>query len=463
MRNIYKCLCALLFATCVTTRAKLNLSMYDRVLILAPHPDDEVIACGGVIQNARELGVPVNVVFFTYGDNNEWSFLVYRRHPVFVPDAVRRMGEVRHDEACEAARILSLDATNLVFLGYPDFGTLHVWASHWNEQPPFESMLTRVTSVPYDNAFRPGAPYKGEAVLNDLKRILLAFRPTKVFVSHPSDFNADHLALYLFARVALWDLATELSPEIYPYLVHYKKWPFPRGRHPDDALEPPFALLDSIAWVRSPVTATAEKTKESAIEAHRSQLEYSRAYLLSFIRKNELFGDYPPINLRVAEFREESAPEESPEQLTDEERAILVGFEERSARLTGDSIEISLHISKPLARTMEAMVYLFGYRADKPFGGMPKIRVRVGGLGETAYDQDLVLPASAATIERTSREITVRVALKTLGNPEKILTSARTYLGEVPLDSLSWRVLELSEPGPTPDGGHTGAPAAATP
>ena len=34
-------------------------------------------------------GLPARVVFLTYGDSNEWSFLAYRKRPVILPQAVR--------------------------------------------------------------------------------------------------------------------------------------------------------------------------------------------------------------------------------------------------------------------------------------------------------------------------------------------------------------------------------------
>ena len=46
----------------------LTLGSADRLLILAPHPDDEVLGCGGVIPQAVALGLPVRIVFFPYRD-----------------------------------------------------------------------------------------------------------------------------------------------------------------------------------------------------------------------------------------------------------------------------------------------------------------------------------------------------------------------------------------------------------
>nr|MBP6330775.1 PIG-L family deacetylase [Dokdonella sp.] len=42
----------------------------DRVLVLAPHPDDEVLATGGLIQQALAAGAALRVIVATDGDNN---------------------------------------------------------------------------------------------------------------------------------------------------------------------------------------------------------------------------------------------------------------------------------------------------------------------------------------------------------------------------------------------------------
>jgi LmbE family N-acetylglucosaminyl deacetylase len=85
----------------------------DRVLILAPHPDDETIATGGIIQQAVAMGLPTRVVWLTYGDNNETSFLVYRHRPTGGAEAVRGMGLVRHDEGVAAGASLACVPTSL--------------------------------------------------------------------------------------------------------------------------------------------------------------------------------------------------------------------------------------------------------------------------------------------------------------------------------------------------------------
>src|ERR1035437_8631408 len=93
--------------------AVLALSTNDRVLVMAPHPDDESLGCGGIIQAAVERHIPVRVVFFTYGDNNQWSFVLYRKHPVLESKAVEGMGLMRHGEAIQAPHLLGLETNQL--------------------------------------------------------------------------------------------------------------------------------------------------------------------------------------------------------------------------------------------------------------------------------------------------------------------------------------------------------------
>ncbi len=432
----------------------------DRVLVLAPHPDDEVIGCGGVIQRAVAMGLPLRVVFLTYGDANEWSFLVYRKRPVVIPKSVRAMGEVRHDEALAAAGVLGVPAGQVTFLGYPDFGALEIWNEHWGEGAPYRSLLTRATAVPYANALRPGAPHKGEEVLRDLTTVLREFQPTKIFVSHPADHNPEHRALYLFTRVALWNLEAEMKPELFPYWIHIGGWPKPRGFHPSAALEPPALYRDEIAWKMFPLGAVEIERKQAALKAYRSQYQSSSGYLLSFVRANELFGDFPPFVLqpsspavRPLRARGAASQKEPDEELTDEERAAFVGVVTKSLELDGDGLTFTVELSRPLAREVETSLYVFGYRTDRPFAQMPKLHIRVGHVLHAVYDQKQKLSHDTVQVKRGSREITVRVPLRALGDPQRILTSTHTHFDPtmmpmdwagLPLDWVGWRTLELA-------------------
>jgi len=428
-----------------------TLNENDRILVLAPHPDDESLTCAGVIQSALAMKLPVRVVWLTMGDNNEWSFILYRKRLVIKAAAERAMGEVRHDEAVAAMKALGLGPENLAFLGYPDFGTLTIWDRHWGDGPPFKSMLTKVTSVPYTNAFRYGAPYKGQDILRDITTNLREFRPTKVFCSHPSDLNVDHQALYLFTRVALWDLANEMRPSLYPYLVHAAKWPRPVGLHPELSLLPPAQLASGINWAIHPLTNGQAQAKEAALRAHRSQMDYSKDFMLSFARENELFGDFPPTvwsaepTFAQASGHFKRAPSLQGE-LTENERAKFVGIEDVRMAREGDDLVVAAHFSRPLGKEVSAAVYAFGYRSGRPFELMPKLRIVSGDVKHEVFDQERRLPSDTVRFERRAHQQTVRIPLKAMGDPQRALIAVHTYLGLDPLDWAEWRVLEIAPP-----------------
>jgi LmbE family N-acetylglucosaminyl deacetylase len=428
-----------------------DLSPTDRILVLAPHPDDEVLGAAGVIQRAVDLKLPIKIVFLTYGDSNQWSFLLYRKHPVVWPAAVENMGIVRHDEAIHASRILGVGPQDLIFLGYPDFGTLNIWYYHWNQRPAYTSIMTRVTAVPYKGAYRYGAPYKGEEIVKDLRSILRDFKPTKIFVSHPADHNGDHLALYLYLRVALWDEGMDENVRLFPYLIHYLTWPKPKGFHPEKDLTPPEALAIDESWKQYHLSALQIETKKRALQAHKSQYFSSPRYLLSFVKFNELFGDLPPLRLHLNENvsiisgqKKLMTTMELPEELNEMERSAFVGVDWKSLRWEPDRLIVTIGLSKPLAQDVEASIYFFGYNKNTPFGQMPKINVRLGVLSYSVYDQNKRMDQRVVQVSRTPNDVTITVPLELLGYPQKILTSARTTLGNFPLDNASWVVLELN-------------------
>ncbi|HTS17012.1 MAG TPA: PIG-L deacetylase family protein [Verrucomicrobiae bacterium] len=427
-----------------------TLSPDDRIMVLAPHPDDESIGCGGVIQQAVAMKLPVRIVWLTYGDNNEWSFILYRKHIVMLPEAVRKMGEVRHHEAVAAANILGVESNQLAFLGYPDFGTLTIWYRHWADRPAFESMLTRVSKVPYDDAYRPGAPYKGEDIVRDLEANFREFSPTKVFVSHPADHNVDHQALYLFTRIALWNLESQIHPDIYPYLVHFIHWPVPRGLLTTRSMFPPAYLSHVVDWGIVPLSEPQIHVKAAALRAHRSQMDVSKNYLLSFVRANELFGDFPSVAVATAPAEDPflaGRREHSPalfDQLTEEEQASFVGIEQVHTWRDSDDLVMQVRLSRPLGNAVSASIFAFGYRDSWPFEQMPKLRINVGALHHDVLDQTRKLPPETIKFHREDRELTVRIPLKAMNNPQRVLTCVHTYLGEDPLDWAEWRILNLT-------------------
>jgi LmbE family N-acetylglucosaminyl deacetylase len=84
------------------------------ILVMAPHPDDESLGCGGLLALAAQQGVPARIVFMTDGSGS---------HPGSVDYPPERLRDLREAEAIEAAAVLGLERNALVFLRQPD-GTL---------------------------------------------------------------------------------------------------------------------------------------------------------------------------------------------------------------------------------------------------------------------------------------------------------------------------------------------------
>ncbi|HWQ21503.1 MAG TPA: PIG-L family deacetylase, partial [Clostridia bacterium] len=71
----------------------------DRVLVVSPHPDDESIACSGLIQRALEVGAQVRVLWMTAGDHNIVGPQLFWRRVAVTPAQFRDIGHRRMQEA----------------------------------------------------------------------------------------------------------------------------------------------------------------------------------------------------------------------------------------------------------------------------------------------------------------------------------------------------------------------------
>jgi LmbE family N-acetylglucosaminyl deacetylase len=87
----------------------------DLVMVFSPHPDDDVIACGGTIRARVLAGARVVIVYSTDGSMSHAAVLGIHRDP-----SPRELIEVRQAEAAAAAGVLGVAAANLHFLGFPD-------------------------------------------------------------------------------------------------------------------------------------------------------------------------------------------------------------------------------------------------------------------------------------------------------------------------------------------------------
>ncbi|GIV16826.1 MAG: hypothetical protein KatS3mg022_2261 [Armatimonadota bacterium] len=271
----------------------------DRVLVFAPHPDDEAIGCAGMIQQAVAAGAQVWVVYMTNGDGFRLAVEQQYRLPKPTPEQHIQFGELRQQEARHAMRLLGLADWRTIFLGYSDRGLYLLWSSNWTVSNALRSYYTGTDSNPYRDTLRPGATYCGQNVLRDVETVLRRTVPTHVYVTHPADDHSDHAATALFVQTALARLREQgigfaRSVVLRHYLVHCGDWPQPQGMHPDEPLTPPVAFLNiGLHWKRLTLTSQQQATKLKAIQAHASQMRMMSRFLQSFVRENELFIEQP--------------------------------------------------------------------------------------------------------------------------------------------------------------------------
>jgi LmbE family N-acetylglucosaminyl deacetylase len=163
----------------VTTDATRELSR-GSALVFAPHPDDEVLGCGGTIAIKSQAGETVTVVVMTDGRSSHAG-----RIP---PDALVSM---RHAEALEAAARLGLPAGACLFLDFPD----QELASH----------AVRATQTVMD--------------------LLHTHAPQHVFVPSRRDGLADHDATFDIARAAVVASRRPVTLLEYPIWL-WENWPW---------------------------------------------------------------------------------------------------------------------------------------------------------------------------------------------------------------------------------------------
>jgi LmbE family N-acetylglucosaminyl deacetylase len=272
----------------------LALPRHPRVLVFAPHPDDEVLGAAGLITRLVRRGAPVRVVFVTNGDG--WPWAVEEDLEVKKPadSDYLALGEIRQREALAATRRLGLVRHDVSFLGFPDGGLGELWRAHWSRTRPYTSPYTKEDSPPYPGAVNPDVTYDGQDLTSVITRILLEFRPNVIVIPHPYDGHPDHEHTSYFVIEALDALQTrhELPPNVavLTYLVHNPFWP-PQPRAAFDTMPPPpRSRIPDTVWEQIELDRAERAAKDAALREYRTQLEASPDLLRRFLRRNEIFG-----------------------------------------------------------------------------------------------------------------------------------------------------------------------------
>ncbi|MBI2147883.1 PIG-L family deacetylase [Candidatus Woesearchaeota archaeon] len=187
------------------------------IIVLAAHPDDDMIGCGGSLAK-REPTDHATIVYFTSGEAGSMTIS---------PDMLKG---IREEEARKAAVVLGID--DLVFLRHPDG---HLQNSGY-----------------------------GDEAAQQLTRLLRACRPDVLYTHSAYDAHADHRAVAEITRQAVFGASGNhfgsagANPWRVPTVLAYEVW---------TPHQNPQLIVD--------ITDVMDK-KLDALRQHASQVEQTR-------------------------------------------------------------------------------------------------------------------------------------------------------------------------------------------
>ncbi len=216
----------------------LHLQRHDRLLVLAPHPDDESLACGRLLQIAGDVGAAKRVLVITDGDNNPWPQRWMERRWRIGAEQRLRWGLRRREEARAALMILGVAESEVGFFGLPDLG--------------ITQLLLNADPI----------------LLDRLRTEIEEFKPTLIIAPALSDRHPDHSALHVALRLVL---AHQPTARVLSYVMHGQ----------------PNVSSD----IEIAMDVQQQQRKRAAIAAHTSQMVLSRQRFLSYADEPERFID----------------------------------------------------------------------------------------------------------------------------------------------------------------------------
>ena len=159
---------------------KCQLPIKEKILIIAPHPDDEVLGCSGLIQRLLSEGKRVDVVILSGGGKSHAGCCSIEESTLI---------ESRRNLSRRAVKVLGLPLEHLHFLDYPD------------------------GSIAFDCA-----------ETEKLKTLIDRLSPKTIFIPHKGEGWSDHLAA---GEIVKNLIGKDSEIELYEYCVwfwYYNVW-----------------------------------------------------------------------------------------------------------------------------------------------------------------------------------------------------------------------------------------------
>ena len=272
------------------------------VLVLAPHPDDDILIGAGVV--SRSAGFDeTTVVFMTNGDQGGKAV------------GISRQGEAVNSQI----GFLGTAEDNLLFLGYPDTALQNIFNNYTSPSSQYETYFgQRVTygtrglgRMDY-HSYRFGSPasYNLPNMVSDLASILSTYLPNHIFTTAEFDQHTDHATTYRVLRLALEQVRAAIpsySPVIHKTIVHStdtNSWP--AGVDPSAYNTPiPGLTTTPLRWEdRASLDVPLSmqnlnllvNIKYRAIQAHASQAGPG-SFIGRFAHKDEVFWSENPFGI----------------------------------------------------------------------------------------------------------------------------------------------------------------------
>jgi LmbE family N-acetylglucosaminyl deacetylase len=149
-----------------------------RVLVVAAHPDDEVLSMGGTLALAKKKGGIVKVHFLGEGVSARFE------KEEFGSSSFENATKLRMDGAAKALQLLNVDEVI--------YGTR--FCCRFDQQDILD-------------------------LVKEVEKSILSFRPTHIFTHNPAEVNIDHRITFRVVETACRPTEPQIAPSIYGFEI----------------------------------------------------------------------------------------------------------------------------------------------------------------------------------------------------------------------------------------------------
>jgi len=428
--------------------ARLSFSPFgSRVLVIAPHPDDEGLATGGIIQQSLAEHRHVRVVIMLSGESGvRVARRLLNKGDITGAD-YRAVSAMRIQESRKVVARLGLTTKDLILLGYPDGSLNSLWDHNWDYNR-LHTGLNGQDHSPYSFAYQKNAPYCGANVVKNLTAIIKDYKPTTVIYPDTEDDHHDHWAANAMTQYVL--NTTGYSTDQYTYLVHRVDFPLPEELDPSGSLDPPLVLWQSTnRWQESRLSGKEEAVKSKALKMYTVPRLGKSRFIDAFVRTNEFmrrpqsgrimtvkaapdFGA-PSIPYVVDNDPASDTMRPSPGQCGDFNRVSLC----RTKNTVYAGLETVGNIS-------DKAVYYFRMRL---FNGTRVDRIDMEVIHGTArylrFAHNSIVPVPGAAAYVLKKRIWVQLPASIFRKKKILMYSVDSSMNRVSLDRTAWQTYQL--------------------